>query len=54
MIIVVTIVIFAVNLGVFYLHENLPLSLVLAASIVEVIAIAVNFAFWVPQYKLKW
>jgi hypothetical protein len=50
----VTIVIFVVNLIVFYWHEHLLLSLVLAASSVEVIAIAVNFAFWVPQYQLKW
>jgi hypothetical protein len=54
MLMVVTIVIFVVNLIVFYWHEHLLLSLVLAASSVEVIAIAVNFAFWVPQYQLKW
>ena len=54
MLMVVMIVIFVVNLIVFYWHECLALSLVLAASIVGVIAIAVNFAYWGSQFKLKW
>jgi len=54
MLFVTTVVIIVVNLIVFYWHENLSFILVLAASLLEIIAISVNYVYWVPQYKLKW
>jgi hypothetical protein len=33
---------------------NLSASLVLIISILELLAIVISFAYWVPKYKLKW
>jgi hypothetical protein len=43
-----------INLIVFYWVKHLSLSLVLPTIVVEIVAIAVAFAFWVSPYKLKW
>lgn len=42
------------NLAIFYIHEHMALGLVLAASILEIIVIAIAMAFWAGPYKLKW
>jgi len=54
MLIVASIVLILTNLIVFYLHENLSLSLVLLVSIIEIVPIAANLWYWMPKYKLKW
>ena len=43
-----------INLLVFYWLENVPLSHVLPVIIIEIAALAVAMAFWVPVYHLKW
>lgn len=43
-----------INLIVFYWIEHLPLGLVFAVDIVEIVALTVAMAFWVSPYKLKW
>jgi hypothetical protein len=56
MLIVVSIILLIANLVIFarYYWFNLSLSLVLVISIMEILAIAINFAYWLPKYKLKW
>jgi hypothetical protein len=54
MMLYIIIMIVLANLIAFYLHGKLPLSLVLSASILEIVGIAIFFAFWVSPYKLKW
>jgi hypothetical protein len=43
-----------INLLIFYWTKKLPLSLVLSVIIIEIMALAVAMAFWVPKYNLKW
>ena len=48
-----------INLIVFYWHEKLSLSIVLMVSLIEMIALAAAFAFWIPRYQragaqVKW
>jgi len=45
---------FIINLIVFYLVKGLALTLVLPVAILEVVTIAIAFAFWISPYKLKW
>ncbi len=40
-----------INLIVFYWHEKMALPLVLGVILIEVIALAAAFAFWIPQYQ---
>ena len=54
---VVSIILFLTNLVIFarvYWFPPLSLSLVIVVTIMEILAIAVNFAYWVPKYKLRW
>ncbi len=43
-----------INLVVLYLHQNLPLSLVILIILIEIVSLAIAMVFWVPVYKLKW
>lgn len=43
-----------INLLVFYFVEKMPLRLVLPIAVLEIVTIAVAFAFWVSPYKLRW
>jgi len=43
-----------INLITYYLVYNVSLVFVISVSAVEIIALAVAFAFWVPRYQLKW
>jgi len=59
MILYIILDLFLINLIVLYWHEKLLLPLVLGISLIEVIALVVAFAFWVPQYQragaqVKW
>ncbi len=54
MLVVTTVAIIVVNLIEFYGIMHLAFDFVLEVSILEVVVIAINFAFWVPQYNLKW
>ena len=54
MLVVATVVLMVVNLIEFYGIKRLALDFVLEVSIVEVVILAINFAFWVPRYNLKW
>jgi hypothetical protein len=54
MLVVIIVVIIVVNLIEFCWLMHLALAFVLSVSIVEILAITINFAYWVPQYKLKW
>jgi hypothetical protein len=54
MLVVATIAIIVVNVIEFYGIMHLAPDFVLEVSILEVVVIAINFAFWVPRYNLKW
>jgi|BarGraIncu01121A_1022015.scaffolds.fasta_scaffold00180_1 hypothetical protein len=56
MLMAVSIILLLANLVIFvrFYWFNLSLGLILVISIMELLAIAVNFAYWVPKYKLKW
>ena len=54
MLVVTTVAIIVVNLIEFYGIMHLAFDFVLEVSILEIVVIAINFAFWVPQYNLKW
>ncbi len=54
MLLAISAILIPANLVIFYLHRQLPLSFVLLVSVLEIVVIAINFAFWVPSYKLKW
>ena len=43
-----------INLITYYLMYQVQLEFVLSVTAVEIIALAVAFAFWVPRYKLRW
>ncbi len=50
---------FLINLVVFYVHEKLSLPLVIMVSLIEMIALAAAFVFWIPRYEragaqVKW
>ncbi|MFZ0005976.1 MAG: hypothetical protein WCC86_03175 [Methanoregula sp.] len=51
MILYIVIDLLLINLIVFYWHENMPLPVVLGVILIEVIALAAAFAFWIPQYQ---
>ena len=51
MILYIVVDLLLINLIVFFWHENLPLPLVLGASLIEMVALIVAVAFWVPQYQ---
>ena len=57
MLIAVSMILLLADLVIFaraYWFKDLSLGLVLIVSIMEILAIAVNFVYWVPKYKLKW
>jgi hypothetical protein len=43
-----------INLSVFWWHQHLTLRVILAASLLEIAAVAVAMVHWVPRYGLKW
>jgi hypothetical protein len=43
-----------INLITYYLVYNVSLVFMISVSAVEIIVLAVAFAFWVPRYQLKW
>ena len=43
-----------INLITYYLVYHVPLEFVISVTAIEIIALAVAFAFWVPRYQLKW
>jgi hypothetical protein len=43
-----------INLITYYLVYKVSLEFVISVSAVEIIALAIAFAFWVPRYQLKW
>jgi hypothetical protein len=43
-----------INLITYYFVYNVSLVFVISVSAIEIIALAVAFAFWVPRYQLKW
>ncbi len=43
-----------INLITYYLAYRVSLEFVIAVSIIEIIALGVAFAFWVPRYDLRW
>jgi hypothetical protein len=43
-----------INLIVFWWHQHLTLRVVLAATLLEIVAVVVAMAYWVPKYGLKW
>ncbi len=43
-----------INLITYYFMYNVSLVFVISVSAVEIIALAVAFAFWVPRYHLQW
>ena len=54
MLVAVSIIMLIVNLVMLYHAKDLSLDLVLVISAAEIIVVAVNFAYWVPKYRLKW
>ncbi len=56
MLIVVSLILLITNLVIFarFYWFDLSLGLILVISIMEILVIAINFAYWVPKYKLKW
>ena len=55
----VSIVVFVLNIIVFYLHEKISFSTVLGVSIIEIVFMAIFFAYWIPRYsrigaQVKW
>ena len=54
MMIYVVIDLLLINLITYYLAYGVSLEFVIAVSVIEIIALAVAFAFWVPRYKLRW
>jgi hypothetical protein len=53
---IVSIILLLANLVIFarIYWFNLSSGLLLIITIMEILAIAVSFAYWVPRYKLKW
>jgi hypothetical protein len=43
-----------INLITYYFVYKVSLEFVISVSAVEIIALAIAFAFWVPRYQLKW
>ena len=43
-----------INLIAYYVVYKVSLEFVISISIVEIVALAIAFAFWVPRYHLKW
>ncbi len=43
-------VLFVLNIIVFYMHEKISLNIVLAVCIVEIVAITIFLAYWIPRY----
>jgi hypothetical protein len=43
-----------INLITYYFVYNVSLLFVISVSAIEIIALAVAFAFWVPRYNLTW
>jgi hypothetical protein len=54
MMVYVLIDVLLINLITYYLVCKVSLEFVISVSIVEIIALAIAFAFWVPRYQLKW
>jgi hypothetical protein len=54
MMIYVLIDLLLINLITYYFVYNVSLVFVISVSAIEIIALAVAFAFWVPRYQLKW
>jgi hypothetical protein len=56
MLMVVSVILILANLVIFarVYWFNLPLWIALVITIVEILAIALSFAYWAPKYKLKW
>ena len=47
----VSLVLFILNIIVFYLHEKISLDIVLGASTIEIVAMAIFFAYWIPKLQ---
>jgi len=43
-----------INLITYYFVYGVALGFVISVTIIEIIALAIAFAFWVPRYKLRW
>jgi hypothetical protein len=54
MMIYVLIDLLLINLITYYFVYKVSLVFVISVSAIEIIALAVAFAFWVPRYQLKW
>lgn len=57
MLIVVSIIVLIVNLVMFarlYWFQSLSSGLFLFITFIEILVIAIQFAYWVSKYKLKW
>jgi len=43
-----------INLICYYVAAKVPLEFVVGVTAIEIVALGIAFAFWVPRYQLKW
>ncbi len=43
-----------INFVAYYIAGRVSLGFVLSVTAIEIIALTIALAFWVPKYKLKW